>query len=296
MSWGLPEHTEVGKNGGIIPSEVVWRLFAWTKDEIAALIKCAVQPHEYLVLRGYIEIHHYMPADDQIESPEHALGRHTRPLFEQIMPDKTHRPTKFRTYRIRCAMLREIPLKARVRHMSDIAFGIQSFPRVGERLLVDVRPEHRDRNGRLIREPQFPHEHGNRVRLLPGRASRGPDPHPCRLVRVPVRGNLRQHNAGEKLEDQGIAEKMGDLNREGCEELPEFHPVIGAKQSDVIIDVGATANRHPSFDASMQECRAVPAGVNPELSFELCFEILNVQRPPGGDSIRGHADTQKYEY
>jgi hypothetical protein len=212
-----------------------------------------VQQGDDLLLHGRFQIHEEVAAGDEVESREGRVG-------EQVLLGEDHGLAQLLVHPVRVLLLHEEPAQAAGGDVGRDALRVDPGARDVERITVGVRGEDLE-GAALLRSLQpLDQEDRDRVRLLPRRAARHPDPQ--RLARRFRIHDARNDLVLEELPGRPIAKEARDADQQVLRE--RLHLVgIAAQQAQVLGHSSDVAEAHAALDPAPERPLLVAGEVEP---------------------------------
>jgi hypothetical protein len=179
------------------------------EDQDAAVAQGEVEVAEDVRLRLRVEVHQRVAADEQVELRD-------RRVLDEVVAAEDQRAPQVGPERAALAVALEVALAQLRRHVLELTRRVRPLARRGERLLVDVGRVDLHAPLEVLVAERLAQEHGDRVRLLPGRASGAP--HADRLVGRLGRQQLRQARVAQVLPGRRVAEEVRDVDQQRVEQ------------------------------------------------------------------------------
>ena len=199
-----------------------------------------VEHREHLLLQTRFQVDQQVPTADEVDTRE-------RRITDEILPRKDDYLAQRLVDPIAALLLDEKPPQAFGGHILRQALRVETLAGFVEQRVIQVGGEHVElpQTRRFLR--RFHEGHGNRVRLLAGRAAEHPDAH--RIVATLLQ-ELGKHFACKHHKGFRVAEEAGDADQHVGVERVELLGVT-AEKCGVVLRRVRLVQHHAAGDAPL---------------------------------------------
>ena len=258
------------------------------EEQVAARVERELEAGQDPGLHLGGEVHQGVPAAEQVDPGD---GR----VLHQVVPPEDQGPAQVAPEDPELPVrVEETPRPLLAERIQQLLAAVAAAPGVRERPLVGIGGVDLHRLAEPLLAERLGQQDRQRVRLLTGRAARGPYPH--RLARLLGLDDPRDHLVRQRVPGVPVAEQGGDVDQDGVEQLRELAR-IGLEDLRVALVVIDADGLHALDDAPGQAGPLVTAEVEvPPFAdiVEQCFQLAifrwgrhRVSIRPGGASGRG---------
>lgn len=243
--------------------------FRRAEHEEPRRLERVMEDREDALLERRRQVDQHVPAGDQVEVRERRVGGEVLPREDAHVPDVLVDPVEM-------VLLPEEPPQPLGADLALDALGVDPRPGLvqGGRV-ADVGGEDLDRQPQRAVVQVLEQGHGQRVRLLAGRAPRHPDPD--RGERRPVFDQHREDLALERLEHLRVPEEAGHVDEEVVIQRLDLGPVA-LQPADVLVEGRLRVERHAAHDppahGRVPVLREIDAGDGPDDSEDPAVPVL----------------------
>ncbi len=201
--------------------------------------KREVDDLERALLRLRIEVDEEVAAADQVEARE-------RRVLHQVVGGEYDRLAQLAADPVAAHVTVEKAAQTFLGNVGRDGRRVDALARGPDRVLVEVRREHLQRRRRVEHPRMLGQDHGDRIRLLAGRARRHPD---TDLVAGRLVGKERRNLRLERVERVAIAEEVGDADQQVLEQRAGLAG-MGADEIEVVRQLVDAVDAHAPGDAA----------------------------------------------